>query len=112
MCAKCIVARRWIATCEPYGIAEGGRDRAPTHSAIEQPIVGGWRRKLDIASWDGSWLTFTDVGVGGSIGATSRGLPHSPPSLLRAGGAHYHDANSKEIVKRIIIEARESVGVA
>ena len=36
-----------------------------------------WRRKLDIATWDGRWLKFTDVSVGFAIGATSRGLPHS-----------------------------------
>ena len=36
-------------------------------SEIEQSNVGDWRRKLDLASWDGRWLKFTDVSVGYSL---------------------------------------------
>ena len=99
--AKFIVTRSWIVTRVFHGIAEGCRESASAKAFRNRVnrIVGGWRPKLDITSWDGSWLEFTDASVGFAIGETSKGLPLSTP-LLKANA------------KRNMIEARENLGCA
>ena len=53
--------------------------------AEPKTIIGGWRRKLDIASWDGTKLRVTGDSVGLLLEQPRGPAPLS--AVLRTGGA-------------------------
>ena len=59
----------------------------PLHVLVESFMLAGWRRAVDIASWDGSRLEFTDASVG-LLSEQRQGLaPLSAPLVSERGGA-------------------------
>ena len=54
---------------------------------IFESSVGGWRRKLEVASWDGSWLRVTDDNVGLLLEQPRGPAPLSAPRALSGGCA-------------------------